>query len=125
VAARWDGNKAKFSHMFEYKAAHEARMALPNEILITKESVKEYLYVVLNGNSKVIKQDLSSGDTIWVAAPGIAPYGLTMASGKLYVTNWAGRTPEANDQEVAGVPWGLARVNNKTAGGATREEALR
>jgi YVTN family beta-propeller protein len=124
VAARWDGNKAEFSHMFEYKAAHEARMALPNEILITKESVKEYLYVVLNGNSKVIKQDLSSGDTIWVAAPGIAPYGLTMASGKLYVTNWAGRTPEDNDQEVAGVPWGLARVNNKTAGGATREGSV-
>ena len=124
VSASWNGTKAEFGHMFEYKAAPEADMALPNEILITKESFKEYLYVVLNGNNKVIKQDLISGDTIWVTGPGVAPYGLTMASRKLYVTNWAGRTPEADDKEVAGVPWGLARVNNKTAGGATREGSI-
>ena len=98
-------------------------MALPNEILITKESSKNFLYVVLNGNNKVIKQDLNSGDTIWIADPGVAPYGLTMASGKLYVTNWAGRHPETNDKEVAGVPWGLARVDN-SAGGATREGSV-
>ena len=36
-----------------------------------------------------------------------------MAAGKLYVTNWAGRHPEAGDKEVAGIPWGLARVDNK------------
>jgi YVTN family beta-propeller protein len=124
ASARWDGTKAEFGRMFEYKAAPEAAMALPNEILISKESSKEYLYVVLNGNNKVIKQDLISGDTIWVTEPGVAPYGLTMASGKLYVTNWAGRTPEADDKDVAGVPWGLARVNNKTAGGATREGSV-
>ena len=57
---------------------------------------------------------MNSGDTIWVADPGVAPYGLTMASGKLYVTNWAGRHPEAGDKDVAGVPWGLARVNNNS-----------
>jgi YVTN family beta-propeller protein len=124
VSASWNGTKAEFGRKFEYKAAPEATMALPNEILITKESSKEYLYVVLNGNNKVIKQDLISGDIIWITEPGVAPYGLTMASGKLYVTNWAGRTPEADDKEVAGVPWGLARVNNKTAGGATREGSV-
>ncbi|MGD0754618.1 MAG: bifunctional YncE family protein/alkaline phosphatase family protein [Bacteroidales bacterium] len=124
ASARWDGTKAEFGRLFEYKASPEAAMALPNEILITKESSKEYLYVVLNGNNKVIKQDLISGDTIWVTGPGVAPYGLTMASGKLYVTNWAGRTPETDDKDVAGVPWGLARVNNKTAGGSTREGSV-
>jgi YVTN family beta-propeller protein len=45
-----------------------------------------------------------------------------MASGKLYVTNWAGRHPEQNDKNVAGVPWGLARVDNKN--GATREGSV-
>jgi YVTN family beta-propeller protein len=124
VSAKWDGTKAEFSRMFEYKASPEAEMALPNEIMITKELFKEYLYVVLNGNNKVIKQDLTTGDTIWIADPGVAPYGITLASKKLYVTNWAGRTPEAEDKEVAGVPWGLARVNNKTAGGATREGSV-
>jgi YVTN family beta-propeller protein len=124
VSASWDGEKAEFSRMFEYKAASATDNALPNEILITKESLKEFLYVVLNGNNNVIKQDLYSGDTIWVADPGVAPYGLTIASGKLYVTNWAGRHPETGDIDVAGAPWGLARVDNKTAGGATREGSV-
>ena len=53
----------------------------------------------------------------------MAPYGITMAAGKLYVTNWAGRHPLGDDKDVAGVPWGLARVNNK-AGGSTREGSV-
>src|SRR5665647_2619095 len=124
VSAKWDGIKAEFGRMIEYKTQPPARLALPNEILITKEALKEYLYVVLNGNNKVIKQDFATGDTIWTTDPGVAPYGITMASGKLYVTNWAGRNPEAGDQEVTGVPWGHARVDNKTAGGATREGSV-
>jgi hypothetical protein len=81
------------------------------------------LYVVLNGNSKVIKQELNSGDTAWVTDPGVAPYGITLASGKLYVTNWAGRHPASDDKDVAGIPWSLARVNNN-AGGSTREGSV-
>jgi YVTN family beta-propeller protein len=123
ASAIWDGQKAEFGRIFEYRLENDSETALPNEILITKESRKEFLYVVLNGNNKVIKQDLKSGDTIWVTDPGVAPYGLTMAAGKLYVTNWAGRHPSADDREVAGVPWGLARVNN-SAGGATREGSV-
>jgi YVTN family beta-propeller protein len=123
VSAGWNGMKAEFGRMFEYKAAPKTDMALPNEILITRELSKECLYVVLNGNNKVIKQDLITGDTIWIADPGVAPYGLTMASGKLYISNWAGRHPESGDKEVAGVPWGLARVDNNS-GGATREGSI-
>ena len=124
VSATWDGTKAIFGRMLEYKAQPPSELALPNEILIKKESSKEYLYVVLNGNNKVIKQDFLTGDTIWVTDPGVAPYGLTMASGKLYVTNWAGRNPEADDKDIAGVPWGLARVDNIISGGATREGSV-
>ena len=82
ASARWDGVKAEFGRIFEYKPEQDAEIALPNEILITKESRKEYLYVVLNGNNKVIKQDLNSGDTIWVTDPGVAPYGLDNGSRK-------------------------------------------
>ena len=124
ASARWDGTKAEFNRMLEYKAEPGVDLALPNEILITKESSRDFLYVVLNGNNKVIKQDLQTGDTIWITDPGVAPYGLTMASGKLYVTNWAGRHPESGDKDVAGVPWGLARVDNINAGGATREGSV-
>ena len=123
ASARWDGSKAQFGRLFKYHAELDADMALPNEILITKESRKEYLYVVLNGNNKLIKQELNSGDTVWIADPGVAPYGITMAAGKLYVTNWAGRHPLPGDKEVAGIPWGIARVNN-SAGGSTREGSV-
>jgi len=123
ASATWDGTKAEFGKLFEYKKNPPAEMALPNEILINSESNKEYLYVVLNGNNKVIKQDLATGDTIWVADPGVAPYGITMAAGKLYVTNWAGRHPLPDDKNVAGIPWGFAKVNNN-AGGSTREGSV-
>jgi YVTN family beta-propeller protein len=124
ASAVWDGSIVAFSKIFEYKAVRDADKALPNEILITQEGFKKYLYVVLNGNNNVIKQDLITGDTIWIANPGVAPYGITMASGKLYVSNWAGRHPEKGDKDVAGIPWGLSRVDNINAGGATREGSV-
>jgi YVTN family beta-propeller protein len=123
ASAKWDGTKAEFGKLFEYKKDPPAEIALPNELLISSESNREFLYVVLNGNNKVIKQDLLTGDTIWIADPGVAPYGITMAKGKLYITNWAGRTPLPGDPDVAGIPWGKARVNNNTGGG-TREGSV-
>jgi YVTN family beta-propeller protein len=123
VSATWDGARASFGQVIGYRPEMYADMALANEILIRRESRKEYLYVALNGNNKVIKQDLRTGDTVWVSDPGVAPYGMTMAGGKLYVTNWAGRHPLPGDKNVAGVPWGQARVNN-SAGGSTREGSV-
>jgi YVTN family beta-propeller protein len=124
VSAKWDGIKAEFGRMFEYEGNTTSHLALPNEILISEEKSEAFLYVILNGNNNVLKQYLNSGKIKWKVDPGVAPYGLTLASGKLYVTNWAGRNPEADDKDIAGVPWGLARVDNKTAGGATREGSV-
>jgi YVTN family beta-propeller protein len=124
LGAEWDGTVAKFSRKFEYKPDGKADMALPNELLIDREVSGDMLYVVLNGNDKVIKQYLETGDTAWIADPGVAPYGITKAAGKIYVTNWAGRHPEPGDINVAGLPWGSARVDNEKAGGATREGSV-
>lgn len=123
ASAVWDGTSATFGRLLEYDREEPADMALPNELLISTESKRDYLYVVLNGNNMVIKQDLTTGDTIWSTDPGVAPYGLTMAGGKIYVTNWAGRHPLPDDKNMAGVPWGSARVNNR-AGGSTREGSV-
>ena len=75
ASAKWDGINAEFGRKFEYKAAPGTDMALPNEILITKESSGDFLYVVLNGNNNVIKQSLKTGDIIWVANPGLLHMG--------------------------------------------------
>jgi hypothetical protein len=40
ASAAWDGTKAEFGRLFEYKSEADAEMALPNEILITKEARK-------------------------------------------------------------------------------------
>jgi YVTN family beta-propeller protein len=123
VSAAWDGKEAKFNRIFEYNTIPPAYMALPNEILINRENNIDYLYVVLNGCNRLVKQNLITRDTVWITDPGVAPYGLTMAAGKLYVTNWAGRHPLKDDKEVAGLPWGSARVDNKSGGG-TREGSV-
>jgi YVTN family beta-propeller protein len=123
VSALWNGLVAVFDRIYSYISTPPAATALPNEILVSREGMKEYLYVVLNGCNLLLKQNLITGDTIWTANPGVAPYGIVKAARKLYVTNWAGRHPSGDDKEVAGVPWGLARVDNKNGGG-TREGSV-
>lgn len=122
ASAGWDGVKAEITKLREFHAKPPAAMALPNEILITKEGAGEFLYVVLNGNNQVVKLDLLTDKMIWTTNPGVAPYGITMASGSLFVTNWAGRHPDKGDKDVAGVPWGEARVS--PANGSTREGSV-
>ncbi len=122
IEAEWDGTKAEFVKEFQYNANPPADVALPNELLIRNENNRDFLYVVLNGNNQLIKQDIQTGDTIWVANTGVAPYGICEANQKLYVSNWAGRVPEPGDMNVAGVPWGEARIDTSNA--AVREGSV-
>lgn len=122
VELTWDGTKATLVKVLEYEPEPPAKIALPNEILTCDESGHGYLYVVLNGNNRVLKQDIQTGDTIWVAQSGVAPYGLTIAYDKLYISNWAGRIPKTGDHYLAGVPWGQARVDSST--GACKEGSV-
>ena len=92
VKASWNGSEAKVVQTFIFPAIKPARVAIPNELLIRKESGREYLYVVLNGNNQLVKQDLETGELIWTRQTGVAPYGITWANDKIYVTNWGGRT---------------------------------
>ena len=122
LEANWDGKTLSGSDSFPFEAIAPAKSALPNEVLIQEESGKKYLFVVLNGNNTVEKFDLSTKQKVWSAPVGVAPFGITAAKGKLYITNWAGSTPQKSDLNVAGVPWGSAKVDSKT--GATCEGSV-
>jgi len=122
VRASWDGRRAILKDHYTYLPLPPAETALPNELLIRHERSGDYLYVVLNGNNQLVKQDLQDGKIIWEKNTGVAPYGIAGANGKIYVTNWGGRLPAPGDFAVAGVPWGEARVSPLT--GATREGSI-
>jgi len=122
IQARWDGEHIAVINKFLFEAVSPAESALPNEILLAVEAGKPILYVVLNGNNTLEKLDIQTGHKIWSVPTGIAPFGLASSGEKLYVTNWAGSVPEVGDVNVAGVPWGSAKVDPKT--GATREGSV-
>jgi DNA-binding beta-propeller fold protein YncE len=122
VMLNWDGRRAITSKVYAYKPLKPASLALPNELLVMREGNLDCLYVVLNGNNQLVKQNLLTGDTLWIADTGVAPYGIALANNKLYITNWAGRMPLSGDPDVAGIPWGSARIDPANAG--TREGSI-
>lgn len=119
VQAAWNEKKISVVKTFSFETVKPAQTALPNEVLVAEEAGLPVLYVVLNGNNTVEKLDINTGKTIWSSPAGVAPFGIAAANGKLYITNWAGSVPDKGDANVAGVPWGLAKVDPQT--GATRE----
>jgi len=119
VQTAWNEKKISVVKTFSFETVKPAKTALPNEVLVAEEAGLPVLYVVLNGNNTVEKLDINSGKTIWSSPAGVAPFGIAAANGKLYITNWAGSIPDKGDADVAGVPWGLAKVDPQT--GATRE----
>ncbi len=119
IKANWNNKTLDVAKTFMFEAIQPARDPLANEIVISQESGTSFLYVVLNGNNTLDKVNTATGETVWSVATGVAPFGISMAAGKLYVTNWAGSLPDENDENVAGVPWGSAKIDPGT--GATRE----
>ena len=119
VQATWGNGKFTDADFFPFAKEAPAETALVNEVLYQNESGKPALYVVLNGNNKVVKMNPDTKKISWSTPVGIAPFGITKANNKIYVSNWAGGQPAKDDLNVAGVPWGNAKVNDRN--GATRE----
>jgi YVTN family beta-propeller protein len=117
--AKWNSDKLIPADTISFEPVNPSFIAIPNEVLAEEVSGKLFLYVVLNGNDQVVKLDAATHQRIWTAKVGVAPYALVKANGKMYVTNWAGAQPDPTDPNVAGVPWGSAKVDPQT--GATRE----
>ncbi len=119
IKATWGNGKFTDADYLPFEKEAPAETSLVNEVLYQNESGQPALYVVLNGNNKVVKVNPDTKKIYWSTSVGVAPFGITKANEKIYVTNWAGGQPTISDKSVAGVPWGSARVNDLN--GATRE----
>jgi YVTN family beta-propeller protein len=116
MIAEWDGRISNTKGL-AIRASDKARLALPNEIAIDPSSAGNHAYVVLNGSDELVKLSWTDKRELWRAKTGVAPFGICMAKGKVYVTNWAGPQVTDTTKVTAGVPWGLAYTDSLT--GAT------
>ena len=116
MMAEWKNGFRNISSVSIQKKLPAAN-AIPNQVIVSIEKNVPYFYVVLNGNNEVIKFKWSDKMIVWQTPTGVAPYGISMAGNKLYVSNWAGNTATDSLKERAGVPWGLAYTDPRT--GAT------
>jgi len=97
---------SKLGFKGQSKASGHYLSAIPNELALAGHT----LYVVLNGNNELAKIDLSHPENaVWQVPTGVAPFGLKLANGKIYVSNWGGRTP-VRGERTAGTPWDPAVV---------------
>jgi len=111
IEAEWDGKTADITQTYHFQRKKGVSASLPNEVVIRKENKRTVAYLVLNGNDEAAKIELHTGKVLWQQPVGLAPYGITWAKGKLYVSNWSGAIPPADDKQTAGIPWEKAYVN--------------
>lgn len=116
MIAEWNNALANITDI-PFSATAPAKNAIVNEIAVSRELSGTKLYAVLNGNNKLHKINWQDRKVEWSSNTGVAPYGVCLANGAVYVTNWAGETATDSTRERAGVPWGLAYTDPKT--GAT------
>lgn len=91
--AVWDGRNARIVSGLSFAALAPSPLALPNDIAVRQEDGQTYVYIVLNGNSRLVKIRWKDQQTVWSVPTGMAPYGIALAGGKIYLTNWAGPVP--------------------------------
>jgi len=115
MQAQWDGANIFIKNTFSFNADGKSPLALPNELAINKENDSGYLYVVLNGNNQLVKINMDKQEVVWTKPTGVAPYGITICKGEIYVSNWGGAQPSTGSTgETAGVPYGEAFINPAT-----------
>ncbi len=111
MQARWDGRRATLTATYHFDKKKGVKASLPNEMVVEKEKGQPVVYLVLNGNDEVVKLNLTNNKIIWQKPVGLAPYGITLSNGKLYVSNWSGSVPPSDAGSTAGIPWEKAVVD--------------
>ena len=82
------------TQLYEFPAEN-GKPVIPNDMTLSKDG--QYIYLALNGADKVIKFDIQNKKVVWEKKVAKFPYGIALANGKLYVTDWGGRKPNSND----------------------------
>lgn len=67
---------------------------IPTGIAVSADGAK--LYVALNVANRLAELDAASGKVLRTWNVGVAPFDVVLAAGKIYVSNWGGRRPDAN-----------------------------
>jgi len=115
MIASWADGKIGKVELLPFVPVAPAPIALANDVAVRAEGGETYLYVVLNGNNQLAKVRFSDRSVVWTAQTGVAPFGVALAGGQAYVTNWAGPVPDSTStHETAGVPWGAAYIDPRT-----------
>jgi DNA-binding beta-propeller fold protein YncE len=122
MVATWDSAGIGKVSSMPIAAVAPAGASLPNDIAVQVEGGVPFLYVVLNGNNQLLKVRFPELQVAWTAPTGVAPYGLRVVGGKVYVTNWAGPVVTDSSLEHSGTPWGSAYTDPVT--GATARGSL-
>jgi len=117
MEAEWYNQKASIVDTFSFAAVSPAPIALPNDIALRREENENYIYVVLNGNSELVKMRLSDKNVMWKATTGMAPFGICLVGDKAYIANWGGPKPVDATKETAGIPYANVYIDPVT--GAT------
>ncbi|WP_300599929.1 bifunctional YncE family protein/alkaline phosphatase family protein [Niabella sp.] len=113
--AVWNGKSLEIKDTIGFASIAPAPLALPNEVAVHTEGGIPYLYVVLNGNNTLEKIDLTNKQRVWTMPTGVAPYGITIVNGHVYVSNWGGTLPASGAAaETAGVPYGKMFIDPAT-----------
>ncbi|TAE55170.1 MAG: phosphoesterase [Bacteroidetes bacterium] len=114
MIAEWSGDSLGRVEALPFFGNAPAPNALPNEVEVELAGKEVYLYVVLNGNNELTKVRFSDRSFVWTVGTGVAPFGVRLTQGKVYVSNWGGPMPKDPQRETAGVPWGDAYIEPRT-----------
>ncbi|MCY7357731.1 MAG: bifunctional YncE family protein/alkaline phosphatase family protein [Rudanella sp.] len=115
VIVTWANGKIGSVDFLAFPAVAPSPLSLPNDVAVQLIDNECFLYVALNGNNQLTKVRLSDRSIVWTTPTGVAPYGVALANGRAFVTNWAGPVPDSTSKlETAGVPWGQAYIDPRT-----------